>query len=164
MLKTSWASKLRLSSACKRVPSKRKLCLYGGNQQTWCQTQTSCMTVMHLSWHAFVIADPLMSSCWFVASVPFWLVPIHKTRCRHRPITDLCFLVISFSPAHPDPGWWAQLLIGTASAQSVYASSSTPVATRFSKLNLPDGPKNGTVKVLFVCSFTKLCMRFWDRV
>ena len=26
----------------------------------------------------------------------------------------------------------------------------------------PDGPKNGTVKVLFFCSFTKLCMR-WDR-
>ena len=23
----------------------------------------------------------------------------------------------------------------------------------------PDGPKNGTVKVLFLCSFTKLCMR-----
>ena len=23
----------------------------------------------------------------------------------------------------------------------------------------PDGPKNGTVKVLFFCSFTKLCMR-----
>ena len=29
----------------------------------------------------------------------------------------------------------------------------------------PDGPKNGTVKVLFFCSFTKLCMRSqkWDR-
>ena len=24
----------------------------------------------------------------------------------------------------------------------------------------PDGPKNGTVKVLFFCSFTKLCVRF----
>ena len=31
----------------------------------------------------------------------------------------------------------------------------------------PDGPKNGTVKVLVFCSFTKLCVRwshFWDRV
>ena len=30
----------------------------------------------------------------------------------------------------------------------------------------PDGPKNGTVKVLAFCSFTKLCWRshFWDRV
>ena len=30
----------------------------------------------------------------------------------------------------------------------------------------PDGPKNGTVKVLFFCSFTKLCMRSqkWDRL
>ena len=29
----------------------------------------------------------------------------------------------------------------------------------------PDGPKNGTVKVLFFCSFTKQCMRSqkWDR-
>ena len=29
----------------------------------------------------------------------------------------------------------------------------------------PDGPKNGTVKVLFLCSFTKLCMwsQKWDR-
>ena len=29
----------------------------------------------------------------------------------------------------------------------------------------PDGPKNGTVKVLFFCSFTKLCMwsQKWDR-
>ena len=29
----------------------------------------------------------------------------------------------------------------------------------------PDGPKNGTVKVLFFCSFTDLCMRSqkWDR-
>ena len=29
----------------------------------------------------------------------------------------------------------------------------------------PDGPKNGTVKVVFFCSFTKLCMRSqkWDR-
>ena len=29
----------------------------------------------------------------------------------------------------------------------------------------PDGPKNGTVKVLFFCSFTKVCMRSqkWDR-
>ena len=29
----------------------------------------------------------------------------------------------------------------------------------------PDGPKTGTVKVLFFCSFTKLCMRSqkWDR-
>ena len=29
----------------------------------------------------------------------------------------------------------------------------------------PDGPKNGTVKMLFFCSFTKLCMRSqkWDR-
>ena len=29
----------------------------------------------------------------------------------------------------------------------------------------PDGPKNGTVKVLFFCSFTKLRMRSqkWDR-
>ena len=33
-------------------------------------------------------------------------------------------------------------------------------------LVLPDGPKNGTVKVLFFCSFTKLCMRSqkWDRL
>ena len=32
-------------------------------------------------------------------------------------------------------------------------------------LVLPDGPKNGTVKVLFFCSFTLLCMRSqkWDR-
>ena len=32
-------------------------------------------------------------------------------------------------------------------------------------LVLPDGPKNGTVKVLFFCSFTKLCMwsQKWDR-
>ena len=30
----------------------------------------------------------------------------------------------------------------------------------------PDGPKNGTVKVLFFCSFTLLCMRSqkWDRL
>ena len=31
----------------------------------------------------------------------------------------------------------------------------------------PDGPKNGIVKVLFFCSFTKLCIwrsHFWDRV
>ena len=30
---------------------------------------------------------------------------------------------------------------------------------------VPDGPKNGTVKVLFFCSFTKQCMRSqkWDR-
>ena len=29
----------------------------------------------------------------------------------------------------------------------------------------PDGPKNGTVKVFFFCSFTKLCMwsQKWDR-
>ena len=29
----------------------------------------------------------------------------------------------------------------------------------------PDGPKNGTVKVLFFCSFTKLCIwsQKWDR-
>ena len=29
----------------------------------------------------------------------------------------------------------------------------------------PDGPKNGPVKMLFFCSFTKLCMRSqkWDR-
>ena len=26
----------------------------------------------------------------------------------------------------------------------------------------PDGPKTGTVKVLFFCSFTKLCMRFFE--
>ena len=33
-------------------------------------------------------------------------------------------------------------------------------------LVLPDGPKNGTVKVLFFWCFTKLCMRFqkWDRL
>ena len=44
----------------------------------------------------------------------------------------------------------------------------------FCDFAVPDGPKNGTVKVLFFCSFTKLCMwsqngtarrsHFWDRV